>query len=91
MKTENLALRKPTWEQNPWPNKEAFKTSNAVDGKYSNSGANGGECTISLDNKTTTAEWGVDLGSVVSIIRIDIYYRTDSFSMFHINENVFLE
>lgn len=36
MKTENLALRKPTWEQNPWPNKEAFKTSNAVDGKYSN-------------------------------------------------------
>lgn len=47
---ENLALRKPTWEQNPWPNKEAFKTSNAVDGKYSNRGANGGECTISLDN-----------------------------------------
>lgn len=25
MKTENLALRKPTWEQNPWTNKKPLK------------------------------------------------------------------
>lgn len=35
------------------------------------------QCVISENNKET-AEWGVDLGSVVSISHIDIYYRTDN-------------
>lgn len=62
-----------------------------VDGKYFNCGVNGGECMIFLDNKIIIVEWGVDLGSVVSIICIDIYYRIDSFNRFYINENDFLE
>lgn len=74
---DNLALLKPTWEQNPWPNEDAFKTANAVDGRYTNRGAYGGQCTISNDGRYT-AEWGVDLGNVVSISHIDIYYRTEN-------------
>lgn len=76
---ENLALRKPTWENNPWPHNENFKTANAVDGKYTDRTAGGGQCTISDDGKHT-AEWRVDLGSVVSIRRIDIYYRIERIS-----------
>nr|XP_034322583.1 uncharacterized protein LOC105338080 [Crassostrea gigas] len=81
---ENLALRKPTWENNPWPDNENFKTANAVDGKYTDRTAGGGQCTISDDGKHT-AEWRVDLGSVVSIRRIDIYYRIE-----RINTNKFI-
>lgn len=80
---ENLALLKPTWEQNPWPNVDEYKTANAVDGRYTNRGAYGGQCTISNDGKYT-AEWRVDLGNVVSISQIDIYYRTENTSRFSI-------
>lgn len=41
LKTENLALRKPTWAKNPWPNIEYYKTANAVDGRYSDRRAYG--------------------------------------------------
>nr|XP_034316027.1 uncharacterized protein LOC117685671 isoform X1 [Crassostrea gigas] len=74
---ENLALGKPTWEQHPWPETDAdFGSENAVDGLYTDRGQ-GGQCTIS-ENKQSTAEWRVDLGSVVSISHIDIHYRTDN-------------
>lgn len=76
---ENLALRKPTWENNLWPDNENFKTANAVDGRYTDRTAGGCQCTISDDGKHT-AEWRVDLGSVVSIRRIDIYYRIERIS-----------
>lgn len=80
---ENLALRKPTWEQNPWPNNDAYKTANAVDGKYTDRRAVGGQCTISKDG-IDTAEWRVDLGSVCSISRIYIYYRIEGICRFSI-------
>nr|XP_034316532.1 uncharacterized protein LOC105326226 [Crassostrea gigas] len=74
---ENLALGKPTWEQHPWPETDVdFGSENAVDGLYTDRGQ-GGQCTIS-ENKQSTAEWRVDLGSVVSISHIDIHYRTDN-------------
>lgn len=41
----------------------------------------GGQCTIS-DVGKYTAIWRVDLGGVVSINKIDIYYRTDNQSMY---------
>lgn len=76
--TENLALHKPTWEQYPWPDKSKdFGSENAVDGMYTDRGAPGGQCTISDEGKYT-ATWRVDLGKVVSIRHIDIYYRTDN-------------
>lgn len=75
--SENLALGKPTWEQNPWPNlNQGYGTANAVDGSYDNRKASGKQCTVSADNKLT-AEWRVDLGNLVSISFITIYYRTE--------------
>lgn len=75
---ENLAIRRPTWQQYPWPFPEIdYGSENAVDGMYTDRGG-GGQCAIS-DNNQTTAMWRVDLGSVVSISHIDIYYRTDNF------------
>lgn len=75
---DNLALRKFTWKSHPWPNKgRNFRSENAVDGLYTDRSAAGGQCTIS-DDGIYSAEWGVDLGKVVSISYIKIYYRTDN-------------
>nr|XP_022311896.1 receptor-type tyrosine-protein phosphatase mu-like isoform X4 [Crassostrea virginica] len=73
---ENLALRKPFWEDQEWkdPNVE-WRGGNAVDGLYTNRSAAGDQCVIS-ENGRRTATWRVDLGGVVSISHIDIYYRT---------------
>nr|XP_034320251.1 receptor-type tyrosine-protein phosphatase T [Crassostrea gigas] len=74
---ENIALGKPTWQEHPWPDDRYYRGKNAVDGLYSDRSIQGGKCTISANNKST-ATWRVDLGSVVSISHIDIYYRTDN-------------
>lgn len=80
--TENLALYQPTWEEYPWPDKTRdFGSENAVDGMYTDRGT-GGQCTISHDGKYN-ATWRVDLGGVVSISYIDIYYRTDNLRMYY--------
>lgn len=69
---ENLAFRRPTWQQYPWPYPEIdFGSDNAVDGMYTDRGQSG-QCAISDNNQTTTM-WRVDLGSIVSISHIDIY------------------
>lgn len=47
-----------------------------MDGKYFDRGTKG-QCTIS-DDRRYSATWGVDLGRMVSIRYIDIYYRTDN-------------
>lgn len=71
---ENLALYKPTWEQYPWPDEYTdYGSENAVDGEYVYRGDQG-QCTISDDGKYN-ATWRVDLGGVVSISHIDLYYR----------------
>eukprot|EP00105_Crassostrea_gigas_P044750 XP_019928898.1 PREDICTED: uncharacterized protein LOC105343469 [Crassostrea gigas] len=63
--------------QHPWPDKSRdFGSENAVDGLYSDRGEYVGQCTISDDGRYT-ATWRVDLGRVVSISHIDIYYRKD--------------
>ena len=73
---ENLALRKPVWEDQPWgdPNK-GWRGGNAVDGLYTDRSVAGGQCVMS-ENFARTATLWVDLGGVVSISHIDIYYRT---------------
>lgn len=65
------------WEDNPWEGSENWKGQNAVDGKRNDRRATGGQCVIS-ENKRKKATWGVDLGIVVSISHIDIYYRTEN-------------
>ena len=73
---ENLALRKPVWEDQEWKDPNiGWRGGNAVDGLYTNRSAAGGQCVIS-ENEARTATWRVDLGGVVRISHIDIYYRT---------------
>ncbi|XP_056002216.1 receptor-type tyrosine-protein phosphatase alpha-like [Ostrea edulis] len=72
---ENLALRRPAWQQSEYPDRD-WGAEKAVDGKYTDRSSGGNQCTIS-NNGQTTAMWRVNLESVVSISHIDIYYRTD--------------
>lgn len=75
---ENLARNKYVWEDSPWKCNLNWRGRNAVDGKRYDRSANGGQCVIS-ENGRNEATLGVDLGSVVSISHIDIYYRTENF------------
>lgn len=76
-KLENLALNRRTWQEFPWQNTNMdVGSQNAVDGLYYDRGT-GGQCAISDDYKLT-ATWYVDLGNVLSISHVDIYYRTDN-------------
>ena len=74
---ENLALGKLVWEDQPWKGTENWRAGKAVDGRYEDRSAAGGQCVIS-ENYVQTATWRVDLGGVVSISHINIYYRTDN-------------
>ncbi|XP_056002212.1 receptor-type tyrosine-protein phosphatase mu-like [Ostrea edulis] len=76
---ENLALRRPAWQEHNFPGKEMdWGAAKAVDGLYTNRSLEGNQCTRS-GRRQTTATWRVDLGSVLRISHIDIYYRTDNF------------
>lgn len=82
IRIENIALNKPTWQQHPWPESDTdYGSENAVDGFYTDRGT-GGQCTINNDGQYT-AEWRVDLGNVLSISYINIYYRSRNESTLH--------
>lgn len=74
----NLARQRPVWEDSPWTGDENWRATKAVDGRCNNRSAAGGQCVISQNNRKT-AMWRVDLGRIVSISHINIYYRTDNF------------
>ncbi|XP_056002246.1 multiple epidermal growth factor-like domains protein 10 isoform X2 [Ostrea edulis] len=77
---ENVALHKLAWQQHSWPDKPydvEWGAAKAVDGLYTDRSAGGTQCTQSGPSQTT-ATWRVDLGSMVSISHVNIYYRTDN-------------
>ncbi|XP_078327321.1 uncharacterized protein LOC111115469 [Crassostrea virginica] len=76
---ENLALKKPTYQQYPIGGSYAslYQASNAVDGLKSDLSAGGGQCVHS--NGGQTATWWVDLTSILSIHHITIYYMTENY------------
>ncbi|XP_061180690.1 multiple epidermal growth factor-like domains protein 10 [Saccostrea echinata] len=80
--THNIALGKLAWQQYQYRT-QPWGADKAVDGLYSVRSAAGGQCTIS-GNQKQTATWRVDLGGVLSVHHITIYFRTDDVAW---NEN----
>lgn len=72
--TENIALNKPAWQQNP---AISYGPERAVDGSKFDLHVYGGQCTESY-SRLSTAEWGVDLGEVLNIHHIFIQYATNN-------------
>ena len=73
-------------EDQPWKGAEDWRGDKAVDGLYNNRSELGGQCVIS-EYYAQTATWMVDLGGMVSISHIDIYYRTNNLPrMLYINK-----
>ena len=74
---DNVALGKPVWEDQEWMGRYDWKGDKAVDGRYDNRSAMGGQCVIS-ENGRRKATLRVDLGGIVNISHINLYYRTDN-------------
>lgn len=77
---ENIALHKSAWQLYPYENRfreVLVHASNAVDGLKTNLSYYGNQCTQSANNKHE-AMWRVDLGAILGIDSITIYYRTEN-------------
>ncbi|XP_065923326.1 uncharacterized protein [Magallana gigas] len=77
---ENVALHKNAWQLHPYEStyyKDSLNASNAVDGLKTNLSFIGGQCTHS-GNGQYEAMWRVDLGAVLGINHITLYYKTEN-------------
>nr|XP_034321877.1 uncharacterized protein LOC105318691 isoform X3 [Crassostrea gigas] len=77
---ENIALHKSAWQLYPYGNRfreVLVHASIAVDGLKTDLSYHGNQCTQSANNKHE-AMWRVDLGAILGIDSITIYYRTEN-------------
>lgn len=77
---ENVALHKNAWQLHPYENtylRVFLNASNAVDGLKTNLSFSGKQCTQS-GNGQYEAMWRVDLGAVLGINHITLYYKTEN-------------
>ena len=66
------------WEDRPWGDmSRKWSADKAVDGRYDNRSAWGDQCVIT-ESFAETATLRVDLGDMVNISHIKLYYRTDN-------------
>nr|XP_022306629.1 uncharacterized protein LOC111113003 isoform X3 [Crassostrea virginica] len=72
----NLALKKAAWQRYPF-HTTPWAADLAVDGRYTDLSAGGGQCAISEAGRFI-AEWRVDLGKVFSIQSVKIRHRTEN-------------
>lgn len=73
-------MQKSAWQLHPYENiyyRVFLNASNAVDGLKTNLSFFGGQCTQSA-NQQYEAIWRVDLGAVLGINHITLYYKTDN-------------
>lgn len=76
--SENIALNKKASQSHPYIiDKISVDASKAVDGLKSNLSFWGQQCVLSANNQHE-ALWRVDLGKVLGIHHITIYYRTEN-------------
>lgn len=77
---ENIALHKNAIQSHPYDNSfipvADVEASNAVDGLKTDFSYLGKQCIVSAENQLE-ALWRVDLGAILGIHHITIYYRTD--------------
>lgn len=78
---ENVAVHKHAWQLHPYRNPRygdfLSGATNAVDGLKTNMSFFGGQCTQSGIGQYE-AMWRVDLGAVLGINHITLYYKTDN-------------
>lgn len=78
--SENIALNKKACQTHPYINRHipaaTVDASNAVDGLKTDFSFFGQQCSVSAE-KQLEALWRVDLGAILGIHHITIYYRTD--------------
>lgn len=89
---ENIALHKSAWQLYPYEYTtfmDILNASKAVDGLKTNLSFSGQQCTQSANYKYE-ALWRVDLGDILGIHSITIYYRTDNLPWGQINISTFL-
>ena len=75
VRLENVALHKAAWQKHPYLN-DQYNASLAVDGRKENLSPWGGDCVLS--GRSETAEWRVDLKSVLSIHHILIQHAQNN-------------